>query len=246
VTRKARWFGCVCAVLGSAGSALATPDGAALPGWSGRAPPPPPLEVEPAALPRSAEFARRPVELVPELGVLLSTCEEGANRARCQALGPGFGFGLSALHRPNPYFAFGGAATYTRSGGGLPGAGSVSAHAVGFGLVGRVYLLEKGALDPYLELSLGWSAHRTSLNSAGSPPSEEAAFGPAARAGGGVDYVAADALKIGVAAGLNTLVFATHERCEAGRCELGSATGAAVSGGLVAALRVTLALGDPL
>jgi hypothetical protein len=196
-------------------------------------------------MPRAPESARRPVEVVPELGLLLSTCEGGADEERCQALGPGLSFGLSALHRPNPYFAFGGAATYARSGG-MAGASSLSAHAAGFGLVGRVYLLEKGALDPYLELLLGWSAYRTTSHGAGELLREDAAFGPAARAGGGVDYVVGDALKVGVAAALNTLVLGRHERCQAGRCELGAATGAAVKGGLVAALRLTLALGDPL
>jgi hypothetical protein len=202
--------------------------------------------VETPALARAPERSRRPVEVIPEATLLLSSCEDGAGRERCEALGPGLGFGVSALYRPNPYFGFGGGVTYARSGGRLSGLGSLSGEALGLGLAGRVYLLEKGDLDPYLELLLGWSSFRTTLDDPSSARVEDSAFGPRARAGGGIDYVVSDSVRIGMAAGMSLLVFGRREHCAAGRCELGTPTGGAMNGALVGSLRVTFLLGNPL
>ena len=209
-----------------------------------RAPPPPPLETETAALARAPERARRPVEVVPEANLLLPSCEDGA--AHCDALGPSYGLGVSALYRPSPYFGFGGTATYARTGSALAGVGSLRAEAVGLGVVMRVYLLERGALDPYLELALGYGSFQTAFVEPDGARARDSAFGPSARAGGGLDYVTSESWRIGFAAGFSSLVLGRREQCRAGFCELGTATSAAMTGALVASLRVTLLLGDPL
>jgi hypothetical protein len=241
VTRNILRRGLVFAGVFSAGTAL----GAEAP-WRGRVPPPPPLEVETAAFARAPERSRRPVEVVPEASVSLSSCAGGDGRERCEALGPGLGLGVAALYRANPYFAFGGAVTAARRGGRLSGAGELSGEELGLFLLGRVYLLEEGDLDPYLELALGWSSFRTTTSYLGGARFEDSAFGPSARAGGGVDYVVSDDVRLGVGAALGALVLGRTERCGAGICETGSATGGAMNGALVASLRLTWLLGDPL
>src|SRR5262245_31095736 len=119
------------AILGLA-SALATP--------------PPLRDDEPLPWPRAPELARRPVEPLPAAKVSLPRCEEGAERARCDELGPTFGGEVSALYRPTPYFAFGASGGYGVARGSLSG-GTLTATTLTLGVVARVYLLETGELD---------------------------------------------------------------------------------------------------
>jgi hypothetical protein len=216
--------------------------------WRGeRVPPPPPqFDEGPPPLARAPVHARRPVEIVPEATLGLSLCEGGDGSERCDALGPELGGGVSALYRATPYFAFGGGVEYTRSGGKLAGAGDLSATHVGLGLLSRVYLMEEGVVDPYLELSLGWSSWRTALTTYDGARLEDGAFGPSARAGGGIDFVPFDTLKLGFAVGWRELVFGSGERCASGRCRAGGLQGGATHGALIAGLRVSLLFGDPL
>jgi hypothetical protein len=193
--------------------------------------------------------------VTPEATVALLNCVGGAGSERCRALGPAFGAGVFALYRPTPYFAFGGLFSYSWSTGTLPAAGAqatgpaetaeVSTENWGLSLAGRVYLLEAGYLDPYLELCFGYASFRTTFSAAGSR-SEDAAFGPSARAGGGVDAVLAEGLRLGVAGGYSELVFGRGERCRAGGCSVTSPAGGAVRGGWLGSVRVTLLFGDPL
>lgn len=216
--------------------------------WQGqRVPPPPPLfDAGPPPLPRAPVRARHPVEVVPEATLGLSLCESGDGSERCEALGPEFGGGLTALYRASPYFAFGGGVEYTRSTGKLAGAGDVTATHVGLGLSSRVYLMEEGAVDPYLELSLGWSSWRTALTTYDGARLEDGAFGPSARAGGGIDFVPFESVKVGFAVGWRELVLGSGERCESGRCRAGGLQGGATHGSLIAGLRVSLLFGDAL
>ena len=216
--------------------------------WSGqKVPPPPPLFDEgPPPLPRAPVHARRPVEIVPELTLGLSLCEGGDGSERCEALGPELGGAVSAFYRPNPYFAFGGGVEYGRSAGRLAGAGDVAATHVGLGVSSRVYLLDEGVVDPYLELSLGWSSWRTALTLTDGSRFESGAFGPSARAGGGVDFVALEWLKLGFAVGWRELVFGSGEQCASGRCRAGGVQAGATHGALLAGVRVSLLFGDEL
>jgi hypothetical protein len=98
--------------------------------------------------------------------------------------------------------------------------------------VGRVYLFESGAFDPYLELGLGYAVDRAEGARAGS-------HGPSARAGGGLDWVIVSPLRLGAHAAYRERVEWPSRPCAAG-CR------ARLEGGLLAGLALTLAWGDPL
>jgi hypothetical protein len=161
----------------------------------------PPRErgVEPLPLARAPELARRPVELVFELTTALEPCTRAAH-AECSALGPAFGGRLAPLYRPSPYFAFGGALGYAQASGSL-GRASLERSTLALGMTARVYLLEEGALDPYLETTFGWASERTRLG-----PSDRVAQGPCGRAGGGVDLVVASGVRLGALASYTELM----------------------------------------
>jgi hypothetical protein len=108
------------------------------------------------------------------------------------------------LYRPTPYFAFGGGAAYARSTATAKAA--VSSETLGLSLVGRVYLLEEGPVDPYFEALLGWSSERTSSHDGPRVTREVTVFGPAGRAGGGADWFLGSSVKLGVFAGYSELV----------------------------------------
>jgi hypothetical protein len=99
-------------------------------------------------------------------------------------------------------------------------------------VVGRVYLLEAGPFDPYLELGLGYEARRE-------PGAAALRHGPSARAGGGLDLVVLSPLRIGVLASFREVVALPPAACTFG-CR------AKVRGGVLAGVAVTLPLGQPL
>jgi hypothetical protein len=149
------------------------------------------------------------------------------------------------LHRPVPYFAFGGAFAYARARS-VGDAGPLAGELFAGGAVGRVHLYEAGGFDPYLELELGYGRLRTTLRPASSERHDQLAFGPMARASGGFDFVVTPALVLGGAVGFRHLVLARGSECARGGCRSGGPPGGATLGGLVFGLRATLALGAPL
>jgi hypothetical protein len=209
--------------------------------------PSPRLEIDagPPPLPRAPEHARRPVELASELALSLPTCQSGADAERCAALAPALGAGLLALYRQNPYFAFGAAFSFSRSSSAQAG-GLLDGETLAIGAVGRVYLYEEGAFDPYLELELGYGSLRTTLVSAGGARYEDSAFGPSARVGGGLDFVVLPSLELGAAVGFSHLLLERGRACQGERCTAGSAPSAAMVGALTLGLRATVLLGKPL
>jgi hypothetical protein len=212
----------------------------------GRVPPPrPEVDAGPPPLPRAPEHARRPVELASELALSLPTCQSGAEAERCAALAPALGAGLAALYRQNPYFAFGAGVSFSRASSAYAG-GVLDGETFAVGAVGRVYLYEEGAFDPYLELELGYGSLRTTLVGAGGARYEDAAFGPTARVGGGLDFVVMPSLELGAALGFSHLLLERGEECARGRCTAGSAPSGAMVGALVLGLRATVLLGKPL
>ena len=148
--------------------------------------PPPLRDAEPLPLARAPELARRPVELMAAVTASLALCRNG-DRSLCRALGPAYGGELAALYRPTPYFAFGGSFGYSRADTTLRGH-ALTLETTALAMVGRAYLLEEGAVDPYLEGLVGWAG------------------APFARAGGGVDWFVGPGLKIGVLAGYSELM----------------------------------------
>jgi len=191
--------------------------------------PPPLRDDEPLPWPRAPELARSPVELLPAFRVALPFCSSGSARDSCAALGPALGGELSTLYRPTPYFAFGASASYAVAHGALSGA-RLSAKSLALGISARVYLLEAGELDPYLEALLGWGSLTTTLTPPGGLAQSESAFGPLGRSGGGIDWLVSPRVKVGITAGLGVLLLEHRP----------------VSASLSAGLEVGLLLGDSL
>ena len=211
----------------------------------GRVPPPrPALDLGPPPLPRAPEHARKPFELVSEIAALFPTCQGGPGAERCRALAPAYGAGLAALHRAFPYFAFGGAVSYARAKS-RARAGALEGALLAAGAVGRVYLYEDGAFDPYLELELGYGSLRTNLVDHDGIQHEDRAFGPMARVAGGLDFIVLPALELGGALGFTHLLLERGERCAAGACVSGGAPSGAMLGALAFGLRAKLVLGAP-
>ncbi len=175
-----------------------------------RAPPPPELA--------PPEYARRPVELVPEFSLGLPSCSDGSrNDARCDGLGAGLGFGATALWRVSPYFAFGGTLsalgfafdpsdrTHLRGG---------SASGLFYGLLGRVYFADHGPVEPYLELGLGGGADRTTARETDNVKYSETAVGGAVRIGGAVEFYLSRHVRLGPAFDWTRLRVSHIARCD--------------------------------
>jgi hypothetical protein len=187
--------------------------------------PPPAPSAEPRAFPRAPGDERRPLELTaqarsftPLAAVTRSTGERGT----------GLGAGAGAGFRQSPYFSLGAEGSVLRF------AAPHRTTWVELAATGRAYLLEAGFLDPYFELALGYAVTRAS---GGSPPT--LLHGPSARAGGGIDFVVASTLRLGVLVGYREVVSWPAPRCTF-ECN------PRVHGGLLAGIAVTLPLGDPL
>lgn len=175
-----------------------------------RAPPPPELE--------PLEYARRPVELAAELLFGLPSCSAGsASDARCDGLGAGLGWGLGALWRVSPYFAFGGTFNALRfrfdppSSAGLQ---DTSAGGLFVGLLGRVYFLDHGPIEPYLELGLGGGEGRTRAREADARQYDETSTGGALRIGGAVELFLGRHLRLGPALDWTRFRVRHVERCD--------------------------------
>lgn len=175
---------------------------------------PPLRDPEPAPLTRAPEHLRRAVELVPKLDVVLPLCG-GTDRAPPCELGPVAGGELAALYRPTAYFAFGSGAFYGRAlGNGTPGV--VAGDALGLALVGRVYLLEAGPVDPYLEALAGVGVERVTRRKGPGASEVDTSSGSYGRAGGGIDWFATASAKLGVFAGYSELLPAGRGAVTAG------------------------------
>jgi len=212
----------------------------------GRVPRPrPERDAGPPPLPRAPEHGRRPVELVSEVGVSLPTCRDDVFAERCTLLAPAVGATLVALHRPNPFFAFGAGVSYSRSSA-TQGDGLLEGETFAVGAWGRVYFQEEGAFDPYLELELGYGSLETTFVDASSARREDAAFGPNARVGGGLDFSVLPALRLGASFGFSHLFFAQVTDSCAPRCATGGEPSGAMVGALGFGLRATVLFGNEL
>jgi hypothetical protein len=176
--------------------------------------PPPPVVGEP-------EYSRRPVELVPRLGVAFPNCKAGTQSDdRCQGVGTG-GFGaFSAFWRVTPHFAWGGGfevAGFTYNPPQQLNLSNGRAGAVFLGLAGRIYFNDEGTLDPFIQLGTGVGALGTTFDVANGDTYEETGAGPAVQVGGGLDFYLSRSLRIGPTL-LYTRVFVDKIR----RCRTGS------------------------
>jgi hypothetical protein len=113
----------------------------------------------------------------------------------CPSLERGHFFGLEALYRPSPYFAFGGGLLVTEFGG----SHGRAARALELGATARVYLLESGRVEPYLELWLGGGTQSTRPSP--EPKLEHDSATAGARVGGGVDFYVLEHVRVGPSLG---------------------------------------------
>lgn len=188
--------------------------------------PPPAARAEPHALTRAPLEERRSVELLVHGRAwtpLVASRDASGERA---ALGGGAGVGF----RTTPYFSMGAEGSAIRA----SAWGARRQTTLEVAMVGRVYLLEAGILDPYLELALGYAV--TTRTSAGT---DTVHHGPSARAGGGIDLVAFSPLRLGLLLSYREVVGWAETNCTFGCRPL-------VHGGFLAGFGVTLPLGEPL
>lgn len=169
----------------------------------------------------SPEYQRRPFEIVPELSLGIPSCADGStSSARCDGMSAGPGLGLSALWRPNPYFAVGatvstvGFAFHPGDSSGLRDAG---AHGTFYGVLGRVHFLDRGVVDPYLELGIGGGGLSSTAREVDTEY-EESASGLAVRAGGAIEFHVSRHLRLGPAFAWTRFNAQNVQRCGGSRC----------------------------
>ena len=176
--------------------------------------PPPPLEVE------EAEYARRSVELVPQLALVTAFCRAGAvSSDTCAGVTSGGAAGLVALWRVAPHLAWGGTLDVTafqyrppeRLGRDRGAAGSVY-----LGLVVRGYFLEEGPLDPYVQLSVGGAAAGTAFDEQNGARYEETGAGPGFQLGFGADFYLGNHLRLGPGLSFTQFTVDKIRRCRSG------------------------------
>jgi hypothetical protein len=200
---------------------------------------PPPLRQEaPPALPRPPLDERRPVE-VGVFGLGLHPLCAGGGTAAC-APGTAWGAGVAGLHRTSPYFAFGPRAALART---TPGDAGPPRTELELELALRVYLLEEGTLDPYLELGLGYALARTGRSGASSG-SVERAYGPSGTTSVGLDAVLWQGLRVGLLLGYREVLLLGSIPCLGGVCAPGLSD--RLRSSLVLGAGLTLGFGRPL
>ena len=130
-------------------------------------------------LPRAPATARRPFEVTGGPRLFAPLCATTGDDC---AQSVGFGGALAALHRTDPFFAWGGEGHYLETSDAALPSGTWR-RTLELSVLGRVYLLEEGSLDPYLELALGygWELERWTAQG----PASNSRRGPSARVGGG-------------------------------------------------------------
>ena len=166
-------------------------------------------------------------------------CPGGVFLEPCTLLGPAVGATLAALHRPNPFFAFGVGVSYSRAGADQED-GLVESELYAVGARGRVYFHEEGAFDPYLELELGYGSLRTTFVEVSGARRVDSVFGPSARVGGGLDFSVLPSLRLGGSVGFTYLSLGTG--CVSSSCP----PSAAMAGAFGVGLHATVLLGNEL
>ena len=185
--------------------------------------PPPPivLDAPPAPELPPPEYARRPFELTAELLLGLPNCAVGSSyNQRCDELSAGPGFGASLLFRPSPYFALGGTLS-ALSFGFRPTHGSGlsqgSANGYFWGLLTRLYFLDHGPVEPYLELGMGSAGLATRARETDAE-FQENSTGLAFRVGGALEFYLGRHVRLGPAYDWTRFSVQHLRRCGQARC----------------------------
>lgn len=200
-----------------------------------------------------APYARRPVELVPRLGLALPICQAGSRTSdRCEGVKGGWSIGFSAFWRVNPYFAWGGGVDFEAYRYQPPARLQLdhpSALGAFLGFLGRGYFLDHGAFDPYVELGLGGGALGTSHNENGTRYNETGA-GPAVRIGAGLDFFLGHRIRLGPSLSYTRVFIDKIRRCptnDNNACvDLSKTTDGQLNSFVLVYAHLTIMLGDAL
>ncbi len=172
--------------------------------WDGRNHrPPAPVAAQPTPLPLPPRPARprRTVEIVPELAAILPRCDEAmAADDRCAALRVGGSLGAIGLWRPYPFVAFGlWLAAAALDGGSNRHASFRRLHgeAAWALFTSRVYFLEEGSSEPYIELGVGEARFQTTAREQDGRQAKEAGVGFSLAMGAGYDFYVGKQLRLG-------------------------------------------------
>jgi len=214
--------------------------------------PPPPIVLEappPPTLP-APEYPRRPFEVGAELTIGLPNCVMGSvYNERCDGVAPGPGFGATALYRPSPYFAVGGAVSALSFGfrpAGSSGLSGGSADGYFWGLLTRLYFFDHGIFEPYLELGVGSAGVATRANESDAEYGESSA-GLAFRVGGAIEFHLSRHVRVGPAYDWTRFNVQHVRRCGQARCiDLDDAQYGHGTGFSSFSLRLSLAIGPGL
>jgi hypothetical protein len=167
-----------------------------------------------------AEYARRTVELIPQLSLVTPFCRAGeASSDTCAGVTSGGAAGLVALWRVAPHFAWGGTLDVTAFQYRPPERLSRSRGAAGsvyLGLMARGYFLEEGPLDPYVQLSVGGAAAGTAFDEQDGARYEETGAGPGFQLGFGADFYLGNHLRLGPGLSFTQFTVDKIRRCRSG------------------------------
>jgi hypothetical protein len=184
--------------------------------------PPAPLPPPEAPAPEAEEFARRPWEAFPAVGVSSPFCRgDSFGLGRCADTASGLSMGLGFAYRVTPYVALGvegGASRFhfdpaLRDG---PASGA-SSRSNWLGAVVRGYFLERGRLDPYVQAGFGRGAVNTTYVAQGVDV-EVSGAGAATMVGAGLDVWVLPYFKVGPALVYRWAFFHELRVCQAGGC----------------------------
>lgn len=174
--------------------------------------PPAPREMPPAPDREAPEYARKSWEIIPNVGWTLPSCKAvdvGGNT--CIGVGSGISFGISGVYRITPHAALGAEVEIAEFGYDSPAAGVSGASRAGhFGPIFRTYFLERGFVDPWVQVGFGMGAASTSYANTRGDLSVTAS-GAAVSAAAGVDFWVTPFLKVGPSVG-QQVVFPTEVR----------------------------------
>jgi hypothetical protein len=154
------------------------------------------------------------------LQFLLPQCSAGEQSSdRCEGVFFGIGLEFSALWRMSPHFAWGGALGLAGFGYTPPGRlelRDASAGGAFISLLARVYFVDEGAFDPYLEAGVGGGFMGTAGREVDDVSYENTGAGLALRVGGGLDFHLSRSLRLGPSLVWTRLFVDKIRRCETG------------------------------
>lgn len=213
------------------------------------APPPAPPSLPPAPDREASEQPRKSWEILPHVGWTAPSCRTAPyGGSACSDIGAGVNVGIGGVYRITPYVGLGGELMLARFAYDAMalGASAGTSQAGLFGPIVRGYFLERGSVDPWVQVGFGMGFVGTSYSGAAHEWNAKAS-GAALSGAAGVDFWLTRYLKIGPSIG-QQLVFPSEVRvCEGASCSSYSVSEAGgVTRWLRLGLNLTVALGQEM